>query len=185
MPSPKVSYSDLEDAFLFASDEQLYWLDKRTGEILFFSRDVADSLSSGEDLSDYPEWQQEQIADARRVLRAFGELPDDTDSQSGESTNYQDDASGENPYVPIEQIPSHEAFKWMEDFAEAVADSRLQHLLFEALSGRRPFRRFKDVLLDYPKQREQWFAYEGTRRRQYIEQWARDEGIELDLGQQD
>lgn len=34
----KVSYSDLEDAFLFAGDERHYWLDKRTARILSLRR---------------------------------------------------------------------------------------------------------------------------------------------------
>ncbi|MCI0486735.1 MAG: UPF0158 family protein [Blastocatellia bacterium] len=184
MSSPKVSYSELEDAFLFASYEHQYWLDKRTGEILAFSQDVADGLSNGEDLSDYPEWQQSQIADARRVLYAFGELPEDADNQIEASADYQEDASGENPYVLIEQIPSHVAFEWMQDFIDTALSSRLQQLLFGALSGRRPFRRFKDALLDFPKERDQWFDYESSRRREYIQRWARDKGIEIDFDEQ-
>jgi len=37
MSSKKVSYSDLEDAFLCAGEGQHYWLDRITGEVLFYS----------------------------------------------------------------------------------------------------------------------------------------------------
>jgi hypothetical protein len=77
MPTPKVSFSDLEDAFLDSSYNHHYWLDKRTGEVLFVDTEIGRSLERGEDLSNAPKWQRELIGQARRVLRAFGELPDE------------------------------------------------------------------------------------------------------------
>lgn len=186
MPPPKVAYSDLEEAFLFASYERRYWLDKQTGEILSFSEDVYEALSNGGDLSDYPDWQQSEIEAARRVLRAFGELPDDKENDIASISMH----SGEqhyvdrNRYLSIEKIDSNEAFEFMSEFAEAVTDSRLQELLFNALRSKHPFRRFKDTLLDFPQERERWFEYESKRRREYIERWARNEHIEIDFEQQ-
>jgi hypothetical protein len=74
MPAPKVSYSDLEAAFLFASYEHRYWLDKHTGRVLSYSSEAAEALEEG-DLSDLPDWMDDEVAAAREVLRAFGELP--------------------------------------------------------------------------------------------------------------
>jgi hypothetical protein len=44
MPTPKVSFSDLEDAFLDSSYNHHYWLDKRTGEVLFVDTEIGRSL---------------------------------------------------------------------------------------------------------------------------------------------
>jgi hypothetical protein len=187
MPSPKVSYSDLEEAFRFASYERRYWLDKQTGEILSFSEDVYEALSDGGDLSDYPDWQQSEIETARRVLRAFGELPDG--EKEDDNASIPERGSGEqncvelDRYVRIEEINSYKAFEFMSDFADAMMDSRLQELLFSALRSKHPFRRFKDILLDFPQERERWFEYESKRRREYIERWARDENVEIDFEQ--
>ena len=69
----------------------------------------------------------------------------------------------------------------MADFANDLADARIRDVLQRALRGNRPFRHFKDALNGFPKEREQWFQYDSLRRRDYIEQWARDEGIELEF----
>jgi hypothetical protein len=187
MSSPKVSYSDLEVAFMFASYERQYWLDKQTGEILSFSEDVYEALSDGGDLSDYPDWQQSEIEAARRVLRAFGELPDgekkDNDASILERGSGEQNYVELDRYVRIEEIDSHKAFEFMSGFDDALTDSHLQQLLFSALRTKHPFRRFKDVLLDFPEERERWFEYESKRRREYIERWSRDENVEIDSEQ--
>jgi hypothetical protein len=191
MTSMKVSYSDLEDAFLFASYERHYWLDKHTGRVLSYSSEAAEALEE-DDLSDLPDWMDDEVAAAREVLRALRELPE-KDSPSSvasplpgiEASTEEDDhnigASESNRYVPIEQIPSNEAFQFMADFADDVADSRIRDVLQTALRGNRPFRRFKDAISNSPKERERWFQYESFRRREYIEEWAREEGVEIDF----
>lgn len=64
----KVSYSDLEDAFLFANYEtRHYWLDKQTGRVLSYSSEAAEALQEG-DLSDLPDWMADDVAAAREVL---------------------------------------------------------------------------------------------------------------------
>lgn len=187
----KVSYSDLEEAFLLASYDRRYWLDKQTGRVLSYSSEAAEALEV-DDLSDLPDWMDDEVAAAREVLRAVGELPE-KDSPSPvapplpdvEASTDEDDhnigASELNRYVPIEQIPSNEAFEFMADFADDVADSRIRDVLQRALRGNRPFRRFKDAISNFPKERERWFQYESSRRREYIEQWAREEGVEIDF----
>ena len=54
MASMKLSYSDLEDAFLFANDEaRHYWLDKQTGRVLAYSSEAVAALEEG-DVSESP-----------------------------------------------------------------------------------------------------------------------------------
>jgi hypothetical protein len=197
--SLKVSYSDLDEAFLLVSDDCHYWLDKQTGRVLSYSSEAAEALEEG-DLSDLPEWMEADVAAAREVLRAFGELPQEysqrlvaggqcsvadpleTDPSSTEEKDDHDiGASESNRYVPIEQIPSNEAFQFMADFTGDVADSRIRDVLQSALRGNRPFRRFKDALSNFPKERERWFQYESRRLRDYIQDWAREEGVEIDF----
>lgn len=107
--------------------------------------------------------------------------PLETGSSSIEETGHNIGASESNRYVPIEQIPCNEAFQFMADFTSDVADSRIRDVLQRALRGNRPFRRFKDALSNFPNERERWFQYESGRRRDYIEDWAREEGIEIDF----
>ena len=42
------------------------------------------------------------------------------------------------------------------------------------------FRRFKDVLLDYPEARERWFAFKDEEMRRRVLRWLESEEVELD-----
>ena len=69
----------------------------------------------------------------------------------------------------------------MSDFADEVAYWQIRDVLQRALRGKHPFRRFKDAISSFPEERERWFAYESIRRRDYIKEWARDLGVEIDF----
>jgi hypothetical protein len=56
----------------------------------------------------------------------------------------------------------------------------LIELLSVAIRGKGAFRRFKDVLLDYPEARERWFAFKNEQMRQRALSWLASEDIELD-----
>ncbi len=170
MDTPKVSFSDLEDAFQNSSDEHSYWFDRQTGRVILLDDEVADALRDGEELADLPDWQREMAEEMTPLLRALGELP-------GEEVGEEES----NRFVEIPQRDSSEAYEVMEDFVETATDSRLRDLLVAALRGKGAFRRFKEVLLGFPVERERWFAFEGGRRRKTIEAWAHEEGLEIDF----
>jgi hypothetical protein len=65
----------------------------------------------------------------------------------------------------------------MVDFADTVEDAHLQELLYVALNGRSPFRRFKDVLLRYPDARRRRFDFSACCWRRRIDDWLQDEGV--------
>jgi hypothetical protein len=80
--------------------------------------------------------------------------------------------------IPIEPLPSSEEYGWMVEFAASVTEPRLRDLLQVALDGRGAFRRFKNVLLDYPEERERWFAFHDGRVREAMREWLEDHDIE-------
>jgi Uncharacterised protein family (UPF0158) len=45
-----------------------------------------------------------------------------------------------------------------------------------AIDGRGAFRRFKNVLFDWPDDREEWFAFSDERRRGRAREWLADVG---------
>ena len=163
MSKPEISYTALERAFTAPSSDYENWLDKQTGEVLSFDRSIADALTVGGDLAHIPQWQQHEIESARRILKAFGELPGDEDSVEMER------------YIRTPMIETGEAYQTMEDFVGTMRDWHLRELLKVALHGKGTFRRFKDALLNYSAEREHWFEFESQREREIIEAWAREE----------
>ena len=68
---------------------------------------------------------------------------------SDESKKLAEEIDESSQYVPIERIPTHVAYQWMEDFVEntvAPRDEQAAKKLSIALRGKGAFRRFKDVL---------------------------------------
>jgi len=170
----KIDIEELISAMDDASYEHSYYLDLETGRILLVTDETRSQLEeiyeaapneeSGEEFDlesslerlDLPDWQKDALREADEVEEGFGDR-----------------------YISIPQVDSNEAYSDMEEFIVTVTNERLQARLWQAIDGRRPFRRFKDVLADYPNEREQWFRFEDDRIRQRVLEWLEDEGIEL------
>ncbi|HET8589570.1 MAG TPA: UPF0158 family protein [Nakamurella sp.] len=66
---------------------------------------------------------------------------------------------------------SRDGYQDMVQFAETCTDAVLAGKLDVALNGRGAFRRFKDVLFDYPDERAEWFSFSDDRRRGRARAW--------------
>ncbi|MBI4964051.1 MAG: hypothetical protein HY913_12300 [Desulfomonile tiedjei] len=84
-------------------------------------------------------------------------------------------------YVLIDRLPSHVGWEVMSDFVESLRPGKIRDRLARAIEGRSPFRRFKDVLFDYPDTRDAWFAFEKKGYMELARDWLKREGIEADL----
>lgn len=112
-----------------------------------------------------------------------GEVVMASDSLSGaaEGTTLDEDlgAQVEEGYlIAIEPFPSSVEYGWMAEFADSVTDFRIQGKLAVALEGSGAFRRFKNVLVEYPAEREQWFAFRDARLHDAAREWLADHDIE-------
>jgi hypothetical protein len=65
--------------------------------------------------------------------------------------------------LSIDPIESRVRFRWMEDFVSSVPSVTAKSALIHALRIKRPFRSFKDALVEYPVLREQWFRFEAEK----------------------
>lgn len=84
-------------------------------------------------------------------------------------------------YRVIDPLPSHVGWQVMSDFVESLRPGKIQEELARAIEGRKPFRRFKDVLFDYPDTRDAWFEFEKKAFEQLAEDWLKEQGIEAEL----
>jgi len=84
-------------------------------------------------------------------------------------------------YFRIPEQDSHEGYRDMVRFTETVEDENLQEKLWIALDGKGAFRRFKNVLYDYPEERERWFAFQNERVKQRVLDWLEVNDLELEV----
>lgn len=79
--------------------------------------------------------------------------------------------------IPIEPLGSSVEYGWMAEFASSVGDAQIRDRLELALDGRGAFRRFKNVLLDFPAERERWLAFRDERLRASAREWLAEHDI--------
>ena len=138
-----------------------YYFDTHTGDVEEVPPELLDEIEfpGSSEFADVETWGEELLDIARTIVE-----------ESGPSV------SGRYEWVP--QRESREAYQTMVRFAESVESEELRRLLDVALNGRGAFRRFKDVLYDFPDERERWFAFNNAELREYATDWLRTLGIE-------
>lgn len=131
--------------------------DTETGEIVSIPHEVMSAVESDDEeaLQDLPDWEKDLIETAESIIS---------------------DESGR--YVDIPRKPSYEAYNLMVEFASSIKNRRLKEKLDIALDGKGAFRRFKNVISDYPAEEERWFAFKDKRMREEVIEWLNDLGIE-------
>ena len=82
-------------------------------------------------------------------------------------------------YERIPEAESHEGYEDMVEFIATVKDERLVELLEVAINGKGAFRRFKDMLLNYPEERERWFQFKDGRIQERALEWLGDIDVSL------
>jgi Mn-dependent DtxR family transcriptional regulator len=150
----KINWTELEAAFQMSSWEMHHYLDLETGDVLVVTDEAARHVEGPPD-SELSEWMQEMVKVARQVEEGYG-----------------------TRYIGIPEADSHEGYRDMEHFISTVRDDRLRDQLWRAIQGRGAFRRFKDVLADYPDERERWFAFKDRCIYEQIVDWLESEEIE-------
>lgn len=141
-------YDDFENITLF---------DTETGEIVNILRELMSALESDDEeaLRDLPDWEKELIKTAESIISNEG-----------------------GRYVDIPRKPSFEAYNLMVEFASSVTNKHLKQKLDIALDGKGAFKRFKNVISDYPDEEKRWFTFKDKKLREEVVEWLNDLGIE-------
>jgi hypothetical protein len=88
-------------------------------------------------------------------------------------------ASHPDRFLRVDPASSREQYRWMERFVGSVSEPALRERLLIAIDGKGAFRRFKDVLLAFPAERERWFAYRSELLHFHIQTWLDHMKIEV------
>lgn len=167
----KINLIDLEAAFQSGDNLFSCYLDTETGKIIQVSdeqRSLLDRIYESyfdeqAETVDWetafqemglPEWQRNALKEADQVEEGFG-----------------------SSFTTIPAESSRDGYGDMQAFITTISSLYLQERLERAISGRDAFRYFKDVLLDYPAERERWFQFKQERLKQRMLDWLAMQGI--------
>lgn len=169
----KVDLADLESALEETSWEASWYLDLETGQALRIDDETRQELEAlyakftdaegrlTVELttflkeSDLPEWRKEALAEADMVEKGYS-----------------------SRFVQVPHADTRQDYQDLEEFIDTIEDEWLRDQLSRAIRGRGAFRRFRDVIADFPEERERWFAFKSSQVRARILAWLASEGIE-------
>jgi len=100
-------------------------------------------------------------------------LAENLDDEDGHKLRKKIDTETDR-FEPIPQAESRERYQDMQDFIATIKDEHLSELLDVAIDGQGAFRRFKDVLLKHPEERERWFKFSDGRMTDRALNWLSD-----------
>jgi hypothetical protein len=150
--SVTVKLHDVVEALDSAAEEHVYYLDKRTGEIILLTSEELQAAEEDELISEYPDWQRASILKAREVLRTsehFSQLPD--------------------------QFDVHE-YKIMEDFSLAFEDRQVGQDLLRRIKGSGAFRRFKNAIYSMGIEKA-WYEFKRSELEKIAIEWLEENEI--------
>ena len=134
-----------------------YYLDKETGEVIFLLEEVSRYVEEEDEnlRKELLDWQKKDIKVAQNILF-------------------------KNPdrYIYIPEGSPCNGYHLMVEFNETIEDDLLRDKLNIALDGKGAFRRFKNVIADYPDYREKWFTFRDEKINKKVIEWLNSMGIE-------
>ena len=174
----KVNLNDLLLAWECSSVESTHFLDLETGDVTLVTDEDNSAVESFYDQADIQKDESEETIHAM-----FENWLNDYDCPAwqGDSIRsaFQIERQDEQRFIRIPIEEPHDGYQDMVDFASTVKDQHLQNSLSIALDGKKAFRRFKDVLYNYPQEQERWYKYSQDCKEQRAREWLESEGIEI------
>lgn len=159
----------MEDVVRDAFD---YYLDLETGEVMVISEDIMTDIRR--------RLYEDEIGEIDGDIEyiEFDEDPEIPDWMADEMEMHLEvllDESGR--YVRIPEREPQRAYQCMVAFIETVQNEPLKWELESALSGKGAFRKFKDVLLRFPRERKRWHGFNAKAVKREIIEWLESLGM--------
>jgi hypothetical protein len=173
MKKLKIDFDEVQKAMEDISREAFdYFLDIETGDVIILSEDIVERAQEvlcediDDDMADYEEVEFDEETDLPDWMEEEIELALDIFLHE------------KDRYVRIPERNSRKAYEAMQEFAQTIEDKPLQEEVKAILSGKGAFRKFKDALGPYPKERKMWYGYNAKKAKKEIGDWLQSIGIQ-------
>ena len=151
----KARLKQLADGIGAQFDEDSAYFDRETGDVLVVFCEEMGEAEEGWPMDGVPEWQQELIETARKILN-------DNDGR----------------YLPMPGKWDFDEYEVMGRFCLSLDDEEQSDDLLDAIRGRGAFRRFKDRIHRLGIQ-DDWYRFRDGALLELAAGWAEKNGIEL------
>lgn len=135
------------------SEENRSYLNLKTGEIIYVSREALLIAEDEEEYEHLPEWQQDEVKIAFDIVETF------------------------NIYVSLPSSYDINEYNLMEAFSFSLSDYRKRDILLDSIHGKGAFRRFKDNVNRLGIS-NQWYDYRNKRYREIAIEFCESRNID-------
>jgi hypothetical protein len=149
-----------------------YFLDRETGEVIILSediitraREILDRSYGDDDIGDFDEVETDDVPEIPEWMEDEVELALDIFVHN------------QWQYVRIPERSPNNAYAAMKAYVEILEQGELKWSLLRTLDGEGSFRKFKDALGVYPKEKKQWFGFNAKTVKKEIREWLQTIGI--------
>ena len=146
-----VSLQDIIDAMDFGTDQLHSYLNKETGEIITISDEEINAIQNKDDWNNFPYWQQEALASAKKVFDSSQFLP-----------------------LPS-KFDIHE-YAIMEQFCYSTDEPKISNELSNLIRGSGAHRRFKDAIHRFGIE-DDWYKYRDQALKELAIEWLESKEI--------
>jgi hypothetical protein len=156
-----------------ARDTFDYFLDLETGEVMTVSEEIIHELKTR--LSDD---EVDELDDDIEYVE-YDEEPHIPDWMTDEMEMILEILLDESErYIRIPERQNRIAYQSMSAFLDTIEDPLLREELSAALNGKGAFRKFKDTLIRFPRERKRWHSYNAKTMKKESIEWLTSLGIE-------
>lgn len=169
----KVNFDDIQKAMEDVTRDTFdYFLDTDTGEVISISEEIMKEIACRLYDTDFEDMDE----DIEYI--EFDEEPDLPDWMFDEiDLALEVFLNKDGQYVHVPERKASIAYQTMADFSKTVSDLIIREELNHALNGKGAFRKFKDILINYPKERKQWHGHNAKAMKREIREWLNSIGI--------
>ena len=173
MKKLKINFDEIQKAIEDTDRDAFdYFLNTETGDVIVLSGDIIQRAEKileetyDEDMSEFdevhfdkilevPEWMEDEVELALNIFLYEKEH-----------------------YARIPERIHSNGYKAMKEFTETLENLQLKEHLLAILDGKGSFRRFKNELEPFPKERKQWYKFNAAYAKKDLIKWLGTIGIE-------
>ncbi len=162
---PEINFDEIQKAQEDTEREAFdYFLHRETGEVVILSQDIINKAweilsETYEDVGDFEYVETEEIPEIPQWME------DEIELALNVFINEHDH------YIRIPERSPVRMFAAMTEFAGTLQNQTLKESLLKALDGPGSFRKYKDTIASFPRQRKQWHVYNAKVCKAEIKQW--------------
>jgi hypothetical protein len=151
-----VKLNDLINEIEIQMDETFTYINTQTGEVITLAREELRAAEDEEPLENYPDWQRENIEQAKKIIEDEDEA-----------------------YLDFTLRNEYHEYEIIEEFIGTLSDDEVREELFGAIQGRGAFRRFKDGIREYGVEK-QWYEFKEKKLKELVIEWCKEKDLVIE-----